>query len=403
MKKDKNKTVTENPPHKEILNPKEYLCLPDEEKKLYEPVDSRLEKIPKITIVFLCIAALSLVIYLISMISPVFSDFFNFKVSHIFRIIFAKISGILPFSVAEAIIILLPTIVIAMVIYICKHRCKTWKTTFVSLVNIISILAIIFSSFVLNFGVGYKGYSLDKKLELDKQAVSATELYDTAEYLIVKAKEQLPYVKFSEDRISEMPYGIDEMNKKLLVAYEKFCDDFTFMKTFDSRVKPVVLSELLSYTHITGIYTFFTGEANININFPDYIIPFTAAHELAHQRGIAREDEANMIAFLVCTYSDDPYIRYSGYMNMYEHVLSALKKADKDKYSENISHLDTKMIGEINAYARFFKKYEKSVAATVSDKVNDTYLKAQGTAGSVSYGMVVDLTVAYFKSQNIIQ
>ena len=403
MKKDKNQNVTENLPHKEVLNPKEYLDLPDEEKKLYEPVDSRLEKIPKITIVFFCIAALSLVIYLISMVSPEFSDFFNFKISHIFRIIFATISGILPFSVAEAIIILVPTIVIAMVIYICKHRCKTWKTTLVSLVNIISVLAIIFSSFVLNFGVGYKGYSLDKKLELDKQAVSADELYDTAEYLIVKAKEQIPYVKFSDERISEMPYGIDEMNKKLLSAYEKFCADFTFMKTFDSRVKPVVLSELLSYTHITGIYTFFTGEANININFPDYITPFTAAHELAHQRGIAREDEANMIAFLVCTYSDDPYIRYSGYMNMYEHIVSALKKADRGLYNTSLTHLNSKMLGELQAYSKFFKKYQKSVAATVSDKVNDTYLKAQGTEGSVRYGMVVDLTVAYFKSQNIIE
>ena len=402
MRKSKKEAPTKEP-YKEVITPKEYLNLTDEEKKLYEPVDTKLEKLPKVTIVFFSIAALSIVIYLISMLSPAFSDFFNFNVSHIFRVIFASISGIMPFSIAEALIILLPTIAIVTVIYICKHRCKTWKSTLISLVNILSVLAIILSTFVLNFSTGYKGYSLDKKLELEKKNVSAKELYDTAEYLIEMAEAEIPYVKFGEDRFSEMPYGIDEMNKKLLLAYEKFCADFTFMKTFDSRVKPVVLSELMSYTHITGVYTFFTGEANINVNFPDYSIPYTAAHELAHQRGIAREDEANMIAFLVCTYSDDPYIRYSGYINMYEHVLSALKKADRDLYNKNVSHLDSKMIGEINAYAKFFKKYQKSVAATVSDKVNDTYLKAQGTEGSVSYGMVVDLTVAYFKSQNLIE
>ena len=402
MRKSKKDASTKEQ-YKEVITPKEYLNLTDEEKKLYEPVDSKLEKLPKVTIVFFSVAALSIVIYLISMLSPAFSDFFNFNVSHVFRVIFASVSGIMPFSIAEALIILLPTIAIVTVIYICKRRCQTWKSTLVSLVNILSVLAIILSTFVLNFSTGYKGYSLDKKLELQKKAVSAKELYDTAEYLIEMAEAEIPYVKFGDDRFSEMPYGIDEMNKKLLVAYEKFCADFTFMKTFDSRVKPVVLSELMSYTHITGVYTFFTGEANINVNFPDYSIPYTAAHELAHQRGIAREDEANMIAFLVCTYSDDPYIRYSGYINMYEHVLSALKKADRDLYSKNVSHLDSKMIGEINAYAKFFKKYQKSVAASVSDKVNDTYLKAQGTEGSVSYGMVVDLTVAYFKSQNLIE
>ena len=36
------------------------------------------------------------------------------------------------------------------------------------------------------------------------------------------------------------------------------------------------------------------------------------------------------------------------------------------------------------------------MVADVSDTVNDTYLKIQGTAeGSRSYGMVVDLAVAY--------
>ena len=199
-----------------------------------------------------------------------------------------------------------------------------------------------------------------------------------------------------------MPYGINQMNDKLISAYDKFCEEYSFIRNFDSNIKPVMLSELMSYTHITGVYTFFTGEANININFPDYTIPFTAAHELAHQRGIAREDEANMIAFLVCSMSDDPYIRYSAYVNMYEYMVSALRKADAELYNNARAELSSKIYNEQIAYSRFFKKYQKSVAATVSDKVNDTYLKSQGTVGSASYGMVVDLGVAYFKDKCII-
>ena len=45
-----------------------------------------------------------------------------------------------------------------------------------------------------------------------------------------------------------------------------------------------------------------------------------------------------------------------------------------------------------------FDPYRSSTAATVTDTVNDTYLKWQGeSAGTQSYGLVVDLAVAYLK------
>ena len=52
-----------------------------------------------------------------------------------------------------------------------------------------------------------------------------------------------------------------------------------------SKAKIILNSKLLSYTNITGIYSPFTGEANINTNQPSTSIPFTILHEMAHQRG----------------------------------------------------------------------------------------------------------------------
>ena len=150
-------------------------------------------------------------------------------------------------------------------------------------------------------------------------------------------------------------------------------------------------------SHISGVYTYFTGEANINVNFPDYTLPFTAAHEMAHQRGIAREDEANFVAFLVCAASDDEYIRYSGYLNLYEYVSSALYSADKDAYAEVRAKLAPEARREMAAYSAFFDKYRENVAANVTETVNNTYLTMQGTPGTKSYGMVVDLAVAYLR------
>ena len=152
----------------------------------------------------------------------------------------------------------------------------------------------------------------------------------------------------------------------------------------------------MTYTHISGVYTFFTGEANINTNAPDYTIPFTAAHELAHQRGIAREDEANFVAFLVCSESDDPYIRYCGYLGLCEYVLNSLYRADRDRWETTYKKLDNRAIYEMIAYNDHYEKYRDNVVGEISGAINDAYLQANGTEGSISYGLVVDLAVSYY-------
>ena len=147
-----------------------------------------------------------------------------------------------------------------------------------------------------------------------------------------------------------------------------------------------------------GMYTYYTGESNINVEFPDYTIPFTVAHEMAHQRGIAREDEANFMAFLICASSDDPYIRYSGYLNMYEYAANALYEVDKSGYGKAYAMLSRDVRYEMQSYTLFFNGYRESKAAKVTDKLNNAFLQGNGQeAGTKSYGMVVDLAVAYFK------
>ena len=136
------------------------------------------------------------------------------------------------------------------------------------------------------------------------------------------------------------------------------------------------------------------------MHFPDYTSPFTAAHELAHQRGVAREDEANMIAFLVCMESEDSYIRYSALLNVYEYVASALYSADRQLYSAVYQSLSAEVVQEEQAYRAFFDQYRENTAANISEAANNAYLQSQGaTAGTKSYNMVVDLTVAYYRPQ----
>lgn len=361
------------------------------------------EKIPLFAKISLILAAVCVVIYFISTLSEGFADFFNIYIAVIFRFLFAQLTNIIPLSLAELLILLLPILLGIALWYLLKYRCRTKKATLVSLICIVSAASLLFSSFVLTFSSGYRGSTIDKKLGLEQKAIGGEELYASAVYLIGEINALSERIDYGEDDFSVMPYDLNEMNKKLIKAFDDYCKDNYFINNFYSKIKPVMHSEAMSYTHITGVYTFFTGEANINVNFPDYTIPYTAAHELAHQRGIAREDEANLIAFLVSIRSDDNYILYCAYLNMYEYIASALYKADKELYKEAVSTLDIRVRRELSAYSKFFNKYRESTASKVSNKVNDTYLKAQGTVGKKSYGMVVDLAVAYFKSEKIIK
>ena len=156
----------------------------------------------------------------------------------------------------------------------------------------------------------------------------------------------------------------------------------------------------MTYTQIAGVYTFFTGEANINVHYPDYVIPFTVAHEMAHQRGIAREEEANLLAFVVSMESHDQYIRYSALLNIQEYVLSALRKADKSSYNAVYNTIPSTVKSELRAYSEFFNKHKNQTVSKVTTTVNNTFLQSQGqTEGIKSYGLVVDSIVAYYKDK----
>lgn len=102
------------------------------------------------------------------------------------------------------------------------------------------------------------------------------------------------------------------------------------------------------------------------------------------------------MAYLVCIESDDAYIRYCGYMNLYEYVINALYSASKDAYRSLWWEMDGRMRGEITAYNEFFEQFRENVAADVSESINNGFLQSQGQSdGTKSYGRVVDLAVAY--------
>ena len=357
-------------------------------------------RLPIVCILIFVLTLVTVGIYIALRVDMNFADAFNQNISSRGRIVMAKLTGWIPFSFAEMLLLLSPVLLVTLIVIGAKHFCDSAKEMWVYVGCIFSVVCMVFNLFVWNFAPGYNALPLDQKLDLERKPVSAEELASTADVLLEELYVLEKDIIFTSSGASRMPYTYQEMNDKLMAAYEKAAEKYDFINHFNSSIKPIMLSEPMTYTHISGVYTFFTGEANVNVNFPDYTIPYTAAHELAHQRGIAREDEANFVAFLVCIEADDVYIRYSAYLNLYEYVVSALYSANYDLYKENYYKQPNTIINERIAYSKFFDKYRENVVADVSEATNNAYLQSQGaTQGTRSYGMVVDLAVAYYRGK----
>lgn len=361
--------------------------------------EEKKERLPIFSLVLLGLALLSLFLVIIARKNVRFAIFFNRRISAAVRALLASATNIVPFSLAELLILLIPVIILLLIAYAIRSQTKTWRSVLVYTVTLLSIVSVIFTVFVFAYGIGYYVPTLDEQLGLDSRPVSPTELKETALWLAEELEQfDNKFQRFSTGSTA-MPYSLSEMSNKLMASYKTISEEYPFIQSLNSRIKPVMASVAMSHTHFTGVYTFFTGEANLNVDFPDYTLPFTAAHEFAHQRGIARENEANFMAFLVCTTAEDPYLQYSGYLNLYEYVASALYSADPALYSEVYATVPTHAKQEMRAYSAFYETYRDSEAGQIGSSINNAFLQANGNKeGTKSYGMVVDLAVAYYRT-----
>jgi hypothetical protein len=166
-----------------------------------------------------------------------------------------------------------------------------------------------------------------------------------------------------------------------------------------SRPKGVLVSPLWSYTGITGMYSPYTGEANINTDQPLSSLPHTVLHEMAHQHGFAREDEANYIAYLACEMHPDADFRYSGVLAAVIYTANALNAVAPERYEELAKTYSDAVRRDLKAESAFWSQHE-GLVAEISDTLNDQYLKSNGQAdGSKSYGRMVDLLLAEYRAR----
>lgn len=341
--------------------------------------------------------AVSLILTLLAKNTDSFAEWYSTNIYPFFVGTVGRITSLLPFSLCE---ILLYTVIILAVVgavlsvfRFIRGKGKRKQIFMRALAVVLNFAVSVFFVFTLFCGINYNRTPFSAVSGFTVETYTAQELADLCVYILKNANDAAQKIETNET----LTVNLDEECKK---AMNLLGERYDSLSGFYPNAKAVIASEGMSYMRILGMYTPFTIEANYNSVAPDFAKPFTVCHELSHLKGFMREDEANFIAYLACTGSDNIYLQYAGYVYALIYAANALySAAGADIYNELMSYADEKIIAELRANSAYWKQYETPVA-TVATSVNDTYLKSQGQSdGKKSYGRFVDLMISYRKMQ----
>ena len=260
--------------------------------------------------------------------------------------------------------------------------------------KILSIISIIIFIFYSSWGLNYFRLPLNKKLGYNIN-YTEKEIENTLN-ILVKNSNHLHEILTNNDSLAvKVPY-----NKAKIASLIE--NGFNFdLEKYDAKpyLKNSMLSTPLSYMGYAGYLNPFTLEAQINSKVPKLNYIFTAAHEMAHQLGVASESEANFIAFYTCIKNLDPFIQFSGYVFALNYCYNELIKVNPLVANKEIKNLNFGIKENFRELSQFWKSYQNPIEPILK-KGFDSYLKVNGqTHGIKSYDEMTSLIIAYLQKR----
>lgn len=344
--------------------------------------------------------ALAVVAYVLAAISDWVAEYiFARGIYRLLSTILNLVTGLAPFSIVEIIVVLLPIIVVIRIAFLVgrlikgKERSKIIKC---ALSNIFLTIGMIAFLYMFLCGVNYHRYSFARINDIQIVKHSDEQLYEMC-LDIAKRMNEARALMDERDGVAYYHMNEYELADVMESEFERTAQSYECLNGHVVHSKPLLTSYIFSCFETTGIYSPFTVEANVNVHIPQFHIPYTMAHEMAHVSGFMREDEANYIAYLVCTGSDNPGIVYSGLSLAFTHAANKLYECNQEYYYTLWETLDATVVADRQAAGKYWSEFEGTKIAQAGSKINDSYLKANSqNDGTKSYGRMVDLLLSTY-------
>ncbi len=254
-------------------------------------------------------------------------------------------------------------------------------------------------SFNLFWGLNYNRQGIAHQLQLDVKPYEANDLDTLCRSLQAKLNY---YAALTDTNVRDDFYGKPRNVYDMAVeTYRQADDRYPFLAYRPRSIKSSLVGFLGRYIGFQGYYNPFTGEGQVKKSIPVFLQPFVACHEIAHQLGYAKENEANFVGYLAAKESGSVDFNYSAYYDMYRYAIRELFMLD---FKRGLA-IDTLVHKTVKRDRRVFAKYifrmENSIAPFML-KMYDGYLRMNNQPkGYRTYNEVVTWMVAYYKKYGV--
>jgi hypothetical protein len=196
-------------------------------------------------------------------------------------------------------------------------------------------------------------------------------------------------------------YKIVDLEKTSAEAYNLMEKKNPLFRYSNPCLKAVLSPWVISKVGIEGYYAPLSGEANMNTNLPDFVKPYVSCHEIAHQLGIAYEDEANLLGYLTASNSPDLNYQYSANYEMLRYILFEIRMKSPDDYKILYDKLLPQVIADFKAEKEFWRKYNGQMFGYM-DAAFDRFLKLNNQKKGIdSYQDIVIWLWNIYKAESL--
>ena len=269
-----------------------------------------------------------------------------------------------------------------------------------AVLSLMAFLSATIFLFLLMWGYNYKRLPVEHSLEIKPKPLSVGELreeLDTITSLLLAARTAIPGALDTQGLSVVLSADLEIQMREALTQQLSAYGYPTSGKVQGRLLRPKGV--LLRFS-TAGVYLPWTGEGHIDAGLHPLQQPYVLAHELAHGYGFTDEGTCNFWAYLACTGSEDPLIRYLGYFGYWRTLASNYRRYEPEQYSHYFEQrIPAGVRADLRAIYTEMDKYP-DILPKLRDKAYDTYLKSQGIQeGLKNYSRVIMLAYAWRKRQ----
>ena len=322
----------------------------------------------------------------------IYSSKFYFFFSKILRFLF----GWIPFSIGDILYFIAGSWLLWKIIKnikLCLKKQLKGKLFLQKVLKLLQGFILIYIIFNVFWGLNYNGKGIASQLDLSKMTYDTSDLRKLQNILLQKVNSS-KMTLVNKNSIYPTNKDLFKRAQNCYIQTEKI---YPFLHYKNPSIKSSFYGWMGNYLGFTGYYNPFTGEAQVNTTVPKFLLPYITAHEIAHQIGYAKENEANFVGYLAAVNSNDTLFLYSAYLDLFMYTNREVYYSDSVYAKQSLELLLPQVKNDIIEWRKFSMAHTSFMEPAIT-WMYGKYLKLnEQPKGIRSYNEVISMLIAYYK------